>query len=119
MPAIEENSLAQLRANILTLSQEGKYGEAVCLLSNVLLSSDDELKDAIKRALREKETEDIAVEQCCSCCSSCSNNGCVGGYCIGFVTLFFCCGEDVASTCCGCDWASDSCAACTREQCGC
>lgn len=117
MTAIVKNKLDRLMSNVITLSREGRYGEAVCQFNNVFLSSDEELKRAIKGAVREKEVEDHTIEQCCGCCTECKCDGLASVYCIGVMLTVFCCGSDVASSCCGCDWIIDASSSCVRDQC--
>lgn len=117
MEGIVKVKLEQFMSSVVSLSMEGKYGEAICQFNNVFLSSDEDLKRAIKEAMQEKEIEDHIGEQCCECCSECKCDGMISLYCIGFMVAFFCCGEDVASSCCGCDWAIDASSSCVRDQC--
>lgn len=117
MNAVAKDRIEQIRTIVTALSKEGKYGEAVCYLNSILLSSDEELKRAIKDAIREKENEDYAIEGCCNCCSACNCQGIGGLFCIGFMVTFCCCGEDVATSLCGCDWLLDSSSSCVRDQC--
>lgn len=119
MTAIVKNKIDRLMSNVITLSRAGRYGEAVCQFNNVFLSSDEELKRAIKDAMQEKEMEDHAIEQCCACCSECKCDGLASLYCMGVMVTVICCGSDVASSCCGCDWMSDACVSGTRSCAGC
>lgn len=116
MTVTVRNELEQLKTNIIALSKEGKYGEAVWRINEALKSkaylmssNSDDLIDFINGW--------ICGDTLCNCCDGCSNNGCFGVYCIGFIVLFFCCGEDVASSCCGCDWMIESSSSCVRDQC--
>ena len=117
MTAIAKNKIEQFMPNIIALAKEGKYGEAACQINDIFLSSDEDLKKAIKDAMREKEMEDQAVTACCECCSECKCDTLASVYCVGFIVTFFCCGDDVASSCCGCDWMIDSSSSCVRDQC--
>ena len=116
MPTIVENDLEQFKRDVVALSKEGRYGEAVARINDAtkaniyLMASDsDDLKDFINGW--------ICGDALCNCCDGCSNNGCFGAYCLSFIAVFFCCGEDVASTCCGCDWMVDTSSSCVRDQC--
>lgn len=113
MTAIAKSELDGIKERVMTLSMEGKYGQAVQLLKKTLesnamflFSDDDDYWSNFWKGF-------ICTDACLNCSES-SGGGCCGSYCVGLMVCFFCCGEDVASACC-CDWIGDGCTACLRS----
>lgn len=107
MAATIKSELDGIKERVMSLSMEGKYGQAVQLLKKtiesnaMLMSSDDD-------NYWSNFWKGFFCTDACINCGESSGGGCCGSYCVGLMVCFFCCGEDVASACC-CDWISDGC----------
>ena len=111
MTASVKSELDGIKERIISLSMEGKYGQAVLLLKQTmevnatLMASNDDWSDFC--------TGFICMDTCIHCGDG-GGGGCFGLYCVGLMACLCCCGEDAASAC-FCDPLSNCCTSCLHS----